>query len=133
MSRKSRHTQINTTPNISLYGDSLDRLLNGGFTNELRKQLPKAKEGDISPSVIPTLISKEYPLRAVFYKNHCSCGSKQTVFGYFCRKTTEQTASGNVTYYKAVEPNGPPQEITYQPQIVPFCSSCIPTNILVVE
>lgn len=133
MSRKSKlHARLNPPPKVSLFGDPLDRLLNGGFTDELRKQLPK-HTFEVKKEALPVLIPAEHPLRVVFYNNHCKCGHKERVFGYFCRKTTEATASGNVTSYKPVEPNGPPQEIAFQDQTVPFCEKCIPNGLPVRE
>lgn len=133
MSRKSQHKRLNPQPTITLFGDGLDRLLNGGYTDELRKQLPKTKDGDTPKSALPTLTPTENPLRVVFYENHCRCGEKAKVFGYFCRKVTEKTESGQVTSYKIVEPNGPPQEIAFQAQIVPYCPSCIPNGIPLIK
>lgn len=133
MSRKSKlHARLNPAPTTTLFGDPLDRLLNGGFTDELRKQLPKT---EIQPREYPIalLVPIEHPLRAVFYNNHCKCGHKQRIFGYFCRKVTETTSAGSVTDYKIVEPNGPPQEIAFQDQIVPFCEKCIPNGLPVKE
>lgn len=127
MSRKSKHRQLNPTPPITLFGDPLDRLLNGGFTDELRKKLPK--DGEVAAKALPRLVATENPLRIVFYRNTCNCGSISKAFGYFCRKVTEKTNSGHITSYKPVEPNGPPQEIVYQDQKVPYCISCIPSGL----
>lgn len=128
MKRKHR-SNLNPTPNISLAGDNLDRLLSGAFTEELRKQLPKTRESEVSNSPIQLLVPREHPLRIVFYENHCRCGSKQRVFGYYCRKVFEKVGSTQISSYKIVEPNGPPQEIAFQQQNVPFCHSCIPNGL----
>lgn len=133
MSRKTKlHHKLNPTPTITLFGDPIDRILNGTFTDELRKQLPK-QDAEISKESLPILIPKEHPLRMIFYENHCRCGSKQKVFGYFCRKVTETTQVGIVTNYKIVEPNGIPQELVFQSQIVPYCSECVPNGISLVR
>lgn len=129
MKRKSRiHEKLNPAPTITFAGDPIDRVLNGFFTDELRKQLPKLDQ-EIKKEALPVLVAKEEPLRVVFYENHCRCGSKQLVFGYFCRKVHEKTEMGQVSRYKIVEPNGKPQELLKQQQIVPYCSECIPNGI----
>lgn len=129
MSRKSKlHRQLNPEPKISFFGDPLDRILNGGYTDELRKQLPKFDQ-EIKREALPILVAKESPLRVVFYDNHCKCGHTHRAFGYFCRQITEKTESGSVSSFKVVEPNGPPQEIHFQDQNIPYCINCIPCGI----
>lgn len=131
MSRKSRHARLNPSPTITFFGDPLDRLLNGGFTDELRKQLPKETRRAIDEAKTPLVPSKR-PLRAVFFQNRCRCGINTTVFGYFCREVSERSSLGSTTSLKIVEASGPPQELQFQPQIVPYCGACVPKNALVV-
>lgn len=132
MSRKHKHQKLNPPPTITFAGDPIDRILNGFFTDELRKQLPK-QDAEFKKDTFPVLVEKEEPLRVVFYENHCRCGSKQTIFGYFCRKIHEKTEVGTVTRYKIVEPNGKPQELLKQSQIVPYCEACIPNSVIIVK
>lgn len=134
MSRKHKHARLNPPPNISMFGSSLDRLLNGVVTSELAKELdrgtsplPSSAESTATPfTPKPTM-----PVYAVFYSETCACGNtNHRTYGYMARKHVVAQGNGiDLATWETV-PDGPwPDGIRVIPRLTPFCVKCIPTGL----
>lgn len=137
MSRHAkRHAVLNPPPKLTFSGDSLDRVLEGYYNDDLRKQLGKA-QAPLAVATLPTPFEPvAFPLEAVFFNNTCECcQGKAIVFGYFARKTKEITGYGEITRHRIIaDPNGEVVRlIQFQDKAVPYCGECVSLLILSVK
>lgn len=132
---KSKKRRFNPyTPNITMQGTNLDRLLSGHETPELRKEIYKSRGIAPPPVVRETILypSNKPPLIAVMFRNHCRCcGLYDTTFGYLARSSIEKIEGGTITRITPVADPGEerPKHYLWQGQTVPYCWNCIPNGI----
>lgn len=145
--RTHRRKALNNVPDITFFGTELDRALNGGMTEALRRELVKDAKALMEESHFdlpgsnrltgPTPFEPkgEAPLVVVMMENICKCGSTSITYGYHAHIIIEQVGNGEaITRFQFVpKPLGKPQHIKYEEHRVPFCHSCIPNGLNLIK
>jgi hypothetical protein len=76
MKRRTKRTGVNNSPDISLYGDNLDRLLAGLETPELRRERYKTSPIPVAqPQPLESIRTNNHPVVLVMYRDKCDCGT----------------------------------------------------------
>lgn len=140
MAKIKRRKGVNTPPNISLFGSSLDRLLAGVVTDELKGEVRKARIAESSgalatcaPSVPQGLLvaAAKPPLVAVMVRSTCACRRNEDRFSHLARQTTTRIEGGEVTSFAAIlDAYGEkPTAIHWLDESTPYCLYCLPSTL----
>lgn len=136
MSRRKRST-ANALPNISLFGTSLDRLLNGMVTPELAAEIRRSRieEGAVRFAEVASeapMISRASPLIAVMVRSTCqNCRRNEDRFSHLARRTTERIASGEATSFTTIfnSMGAKPAGLLWTTETPAFCLYCLPDTL----
>lgn len=131
--RSNRRKALQNVPDISFFGDELDRVLNGAVTPQLmvevRKELPKEEPKPESQPVFQ-IVPRLPPIVIIMQESICNCGTRSVSFGYFAKMMEESTDTGTVRRFTFIEkPYETPHSIKYETRHVPYCQTCIPNGL----